>query len=59
MRTKKGVQVMGHDGGRAWPTMCPIGEIAHQFVGSTWQEEQVLISRDHGARRELRFLTVE
>ena len=37
MGAEKGVQVAGQDRSRAGPTKCPVGEITHQFVGSTWQ----------------------
>lgn len=42
MCTKEGVQITGHDGGGAWSTVSPIGEITYQLVGSTWQGHQVL-----------------
>lgn len=37
MGAEKGVQIPGQDRGRAGPTECPVGEITHQLVGSTWQ----------------------
>lgn len=37
MGAEKRVQVTGQDRGRAGSIECPVGEITHQFVGSTWQ----------------------
>lgn len=43
---EKGVQIPGQDRGRAGPTECPVGEITHQLVGSTWQGKAGIIGRN-------------
>lgn len=43
---EKRVQIPGQDRGRAGPTKCPVGEITHQLVGSTWQGTAGIIGRN-------------
>ena len=43
---EKRVQIPRQDRGRAGPTECPVGEITHQLVGSTWQGTAGIIDRN-------------
>lgn len=43
---EKRVQIPGQDRGRAGPTKCPVGEITHQLVSSTWQGTADIIDRN-------------
>ena len=43
---EKWIQIPRQDRGRAGPTECPVGEITHQLVGSTWQGTAGIIDRN-------------